>query len=75
MGRRGTSAAVFGVTIGIILAGGIALRPVIPAQTAAVLDTATIEGKSAIAAAVASDTAAAPVASTVSVPAPAPVEI
>jgi len=75
MGRRGTSAAVFGLTIGIILAGGIALRPVIPADATAALDTATIEATAAIASAIASDTAAAPAATAVSVPPPAPVEV
>jgi hypothetical protein len=75
MGRRGTSAAAFGLTIGIILAGGVALRPVMPAQVTAALDTATIEGASQVAAAIARDTAAAPAASVVSVPASAPVEV
>lgn len=69
MGRRGTSAAVFGLTIGIILGSGVALRPAEPAQTTAFVDTAPME------AAVASDTAAAPAASTISFPAPAPLEV
>jgi hypothetical protein len=70
MGRRGTSVAAFGLAIGIILAGGVALRPApAPVQTAAVVDTAPI------AAAIASDVGAAPAVSTISLPPPAPVEI
>jgi hypothetical protein len=69
MGRRGTSAAVFALTIGIILAGGIALRPVEPAQTTTVVDTAPMD------AAIASDTASASAASAISLPPRAPAEV
>jgi hypothetical protein len=41
MRGRGPSAAAFALTIGIVLAGGVALRPAEPVQTAAILDTAS----------------------------------
>jgi len=43
MRGRGASAAVFGLTIAIVLAGGIALRPAAPAQSKVSVDTAPIE--------------------------------
>jgi hypothetical protein len=43
MRGRGLSAAVFALTVAIVLAGGVALRPVEPAQTATSVDTASID--------------------------------
>ncbi|HEV8671458.1 MAG TPA: C39 family peptidase [Candidatus Limnocylindria bacterium] len=41
MRGRGVSAAAFGLTIGIVLAGGVALRPIEPAQSTTSVDTAS----------------------------------
>lgn len=43
MRGRGASAAAFGLTIGVVFAGGMALRPVGPAQSAAIVDTTPTE--------------------------------
>ena len=42
MRGRAASLAAFGLTVGIVLAGGVALRPVEQAQSAAIVDTAPI---------------------------------
>lgn len=70
MGRRGTAVAAFGLTIGIILAGGVALRPApAPVVAPVVVDTAPM------AAAIASDVGSVAAASTITLPPPAPVEV
>ncbi len=43
MRGRGATAAAFALTIGIVLAGGVALRPAEPAQSAAIVDTTPTE--------------------------------
>jgi hypothetical protein len=43
MRGRGASAAVFALTIGVVLAGGVALRPVAQAESAAIVDTTPTE--------------------------------
>ncbi len=43
MRGRGPSAAAFALTIGVVLAGGAVLRPVEPAQSAAIVDTTPTE--------------------------------
>jgi hypothetical protein len=42
MRGRGASATVFALTIGVALGAGVALRPAVPAQTAATVDTTPI---------------------------------
>jgi hypothetical protein len=64
----GASAAAFGLTIGIVLAGGVALRPTQVAQSAAILDTAPIENTVASVNAV-------PLAAAVSIPTVAVAEV
>jgi len=67
MRGRGASAAGFALTIGIVLAGGVALRPVDTAESAALLDATPTDP--AAESAVAEPIAAAPVAA-VTVPEP-----
>src|SRR6187200_117069 len=43
MRGRGASAAVFALTMGVVLAGGVALRPVAQAESAAIVDTTPTE--------------------------------
>src|SRR2546427_10479272 len=47
MRGRGASVGALALTIGVVLAGGIALRPVAPAQSAAILDTTPTEDATA----------------------------
>jgi len=47
MRGRGASVGAFALTIGVVLAGGIALRPVASAQSAAILDTTPTEDATA----------------------------
>ena len=67
MRGRAPSLAAFGLTIGIVLAGGVALRPVEQARSAVVVDTAPIQG---VAAVVADAPPAAVAVSAPTVPAP-----
>ncbi|HJW47905.1 MAG TPA: hypothetical protein VJ726_00655, partial [Candidatus Limnocylindria bacterium] len=48
MRRGGLSLAAFALTVGIVLAGGVALRPVDTAQSAVVVDTTPSEASVAI---------------------------
>jgi len=47
MRGRGASATAFALTIGVVLAGGVALRPVEPARSAAIVDTTPTEDNAA----------------------------
>src|SRR6266508_2334111 len=74
MRGRGLSAAAFALTVGIVLAGGVALRPVEPAQTATSVDTASIdEIVTSVDAAAPTATAISPAAVTVADVLPTPV--
>ena len=66
MRGRGGSAAVFALSIGVVLAGGVALRPVEQARSAAIVDTTPTEALAA------SVTVAEPM---IEVSAPAPVVV
>src|SRR5687767_13782262 len=48
MRRLGLAVGAFALTVGIVLAGGVALRPVDTAQSAVVVDTAPIEATAAL---------------------------
>jgi hypothetical protein len=47
MRGRSASAAAFALTIGVVLAGGVALRPALPARSAASVDTTPTEAEAA----------------------------
>ncbi len=73
MRRRGTSTAVFALTIAVVLAGGVALRPGEPAQSAAIVDTTPTEDVASSVAAAAPATAAVIPTVTIAEVLPAPV--
>jgi hypothetical protein len=79
MRGRGASAAAFALTIGIVVAGGAALRPAEPAQSAAIVDTTPTEDVAAsvtVAEPVAAIRVAAPVvADVLPTPAAAPTRV
>ncbi len=79
MRGRGASAAAFALTIGIVVAGGAALRPAEPAQNAAIVDTTPTEDVAAsvlVAEPVAAIRVAAPVvADVLPTPAAAPTRV